>query len=51
MPTAFIHPWDMPDDVAAGCCVTVGEDDPEPLVDHKEARRPALDWFDRHRDS
>jgi deoxyribodipyrimidine photo-lyase len=49
VPTEYIHhPWDMPDDVAATCGVTVGDDYPEPLVDHKQARQRALDWFDQH---
>lgn len=50
VPTRYIHhPWDMPDEVAQGCGVTVGEDYPQPLVEHREARRRALDWFGRHR--
>lgn len=50
VPDTFIHhPWDMPDDVAADCGVTIGEDYPEPIVDHKQARERALAWFDEHR--
>jgi deoxyribodipyrimidine photo-lyase len=50
VPDAFVHhPWDMPDDVAAACGVTVGTDYPAPIVDHGAARRRALDWFDTYR--
>lgn len=39
------QPWTMPADVqrAAGC--TIGEDYPEPIVDHAEARRHALERY------
>jgi deoxyribodipyrimidine photo-lyase len=39
------EPWTMPDDVQreAGC--VIGTDYPEPIVDHAEARRAALDRY------
>jgi deoxyribodipyrimidine photo-lyase len=50
VPTRWIHrPWEMPEDVAAECGVVVGRDYPAPIVDHAEARREALAWFDEHR--
>ena len=41
------EPWTMPDDVqrAAGC--VIGTDYPEPIVDHAEARRAALERYRR----
>jgi deoxyribodipyrimidine photo-lyase len=49
VPTRWIHhPWDMPPEVAEACGVTIGEDYPHPIVDHAEARREALEWFERH---
>lgn len=50
VPPAFIHhPWDMPDDVAQDCAVTIDGTYPAPIVDHREARQRALGWFDAHR--
>jgi len=43
------HPWDMPAAVAAQAGVVIGRDYPEPLVDHAQARREALDFFTSHR--
>ena len=39
------EPWQMPDDVQreAGC--VIGEDYPEPIVDHAVARREALERY------
>ena len=39
------EPWEMPEDVQreAGC--VIGEDYPEPIVDHAEARRDALERY------
>jgi deoxyribodipyrimidine photolyase len=39
------EPWTMPEEVqrAAGC--VIGADYPEPIVDHAEARRAALDRY------
>jgi deoxyribodipyrimidine photo-lyase len=41
------EPWTMPPDAqrAAGCMI--GADYPEPIVDHAEARRMALDRYRR----
>ncbi|SFK86098.1 FAD-binding domain-containing protein [Geodermatophilus ruber] len=42
VPTRYVHePWRAPDDVPAGC--------PEPIVDHAEERRIALDRCGRVR--
>jgi deoxyribodipyrimidine photo-lyase len=46
VPAAFLRePWTMPDDVQreAGC--VIGVDYPEPIVDHAEARRAALERY------
>jgi deoxyribodipyrimidine photo-lyase len=49
VPTRWIHqPWAMPEDVAAGCGVRIGVDYPAPIVDHAEARRAAIAWFEAH---
>ncbi len=39
------HPWDMPDDVARAAGVVIGETYPAPIVDHREARARALEFF------
>jgi len=46
VPDAWLaEPWTMPDDVqrASGC--VIGVDYPEPIVDHAEARRAALERY------
>ena len=45
------EPWTMPEEVQreAGC--VIGEDYPEPIVDHKEARRAALERYREVADS
>ena len=46
VPLEFLaEPWTMPDDVqrASGC--VIGRDYPEPIVDHAEARRRALERY------
>ena len=46
VPDRYVRePWRMPDEVQreAGC--VVGADYPEPIVDHAEARRQALDRY------
>jgi deoxyribodipyrimidine photo-lyase len=35
----------MPDDVQVQCGCRIGHDYPEPIVDHPEARRQALDRY------
>jgi len=37
------EPWTMPGDVQGRCGCMIGRDYPEPIVDHAEARRQALD--------
>ncbi len=39
------EPWTMPPDVQAQSGCRIGEDYPEPIVDHAEARREALDRY------
>jgi deoxyribodipyrimidine photo-lyase len=39
------EPWTMPDDVQAEAGCRIGTDYPEPIVDHQEARRAALDRY------
>jgi deoxyribodipyrimidine photo-lyase len=39
------EPWTMPDDVQRNCGCVVGRDYPEPIVDHREARRAALERY------
>jgi deoxyribodipyrimidine photo-lyase len=47
VPSKWIHhPWDMPAAVAARAGVVIGKDYPAPIVDHQEARRAALAFFE-----
>lgn len=39
------EPWKMPDEVQEECGVIIGEDYPEPIVDHKAAREEALERY------
>jgi deoxyribodipyrimidine photo-lyase len=39
------EPWTMPDEVQTQSGCRIGEDYPEPIVDHAEARREALDRY------
>lgn len=43
------EPWTMPEDVQRECGCVIGRDYPEPIVDHAEARRAALDRYARAR--
>ncbi len=36
------EPWTMPEEVQRECGCVIGEDYPEPIVDHREARREAF---------
>jgi deoxyribodipyrimidine photo-lyase len=46
VPDAYLaEPWTMPEDVQAQSHCRIGEDYPEPIVDHAEARREALDRY------
>jgi deoxyribodipyrimidine photo-lyase len=50
VPDRWLHkPWEMPAEVAEGCGVRIGVHYPEPIVDHAEARREALAWFEAHK--
>ncbi|MDX1710006.1 MAG: deoxyribodipyrimidine photo-lyase [Rhodovibrionaceae bacterium] len=47
LPDGYIHkPWDAPADVLERAGVRLGKDYPERLVDHKQARRRALDAYE-----
>jgi deoxyribodipyrimidine photo-lyase len=39
------EPWTMPEDVQRECGCVIGRDYPEPVVDHAEARRAALERY------
>jgi deoxyribodipyrimidine photo-lyase len=39
------EPWTMPAEVQRECGCVIGEDYPEPIVDHPEARRAALERY------
>jgi deoxyribodipyrimidine photo-lyase len=39
------EPWAMPEAVQRDCGCVIGVDYPEPIVDHTEARREALDRY------
>jgi deoxyribodipyrimidine photo-lyase len=39
------EPWTMPDDVQERVGCRIGDDYPEPIVDHQEARRTALERY------
>ncbi len=39
------EPWTMPDEVQHECDCVIGEDYPEPIVDHKLAREEALERY------
>jgi deoxyribodipyrimidine photo-lyase len=44
----WIHkPWEAPGEVLERAGVTLGDNYPAPIVDHKQARRRALDAFER----
>lgn len=51
MPSKFIHePWKAGDDIQKECGVIIGDDYPEPIVEHKAARQRALDAYQLSRD-
>jgi deoxyribodipyrimidine photolyase len=39
------EPWTMPGEVQRACGCVIGEDYPEPIVDHLEARREAFERY------
>jgi len=46
IPAAFLHaPWEAPEEVLERAGVTLGENYPRPIVDHKTARDEALAAF------
>jgi deoxyribodipyrimidine photo-lyase len=46
VPDAYLRePWTMPTDVQREVGCVIGEDYPEPIVDHAEARRAALERY------
>lgn len=46
MPDEYLsEPWKMPADVQKAAKCIIGTDYPEPIVDHKEARKRALEWY------
>ncbi len=50
VPAPAIHePWTLSADEQEEHGVHIGEDYPEPIVDHSEARERALAWFDEHK--
>ncbi|MFP4068597.1 MAG: cryptochrome/photolyase family protein [Opitutales bacterium] len=47
LPGEYIHePWEAPAEVLRRAGITLGEDYPEPIIDHKEGRERALAAFD-----
>ena len=46
---SLAEPWTMPEDVQRGCGCVIGRDYPEPIVDHAQARRAALERYARAR--
>ena len=51
LPDTWLHrPWEAPADVLSRAGVRLGEDYPEPIVDHAEARQAALDAYQHMRD-
>ncbi len=48
MPAKWIHrPWEAPAEILRGAGVQLGENYPRPIVDHAEARKIALEYFER----
>ncbi len=48
LPKKHIHaPWDAPEDVLEKAGVTLGKTYPKPIVDHKEARKRALEGYEK----
>jgi deoxyribodipyrimidine photo-lyase len=50
LPNKYLHkPWEAPDGVLDEAGITLGEDYPQPIVDHREARQAALDAYEQIR--
>ncbi|MCL4161511.1 UNVERIFIED_CONTAM: hypothetical protein GTU68_006924, partial [Idotea baltica] len=46
VPTKYIHkPWEAPKDVLKSAGITLDDDYPSPIVDHREAREEALENY------
>jgi deoxyribodipyrimidine photo-lyase len=46
VPNRFLtEPWAMPAEVQRECGCKIGEDYPNPIVDHREARREAFERY------
>jgi deoxyribodipyrimidine photo-lyase len=46
VPTGYLaEPWTMPESVQRDCGCVIGRDYPEPIVDHAQARRDALERY------
>jgi deoxyribodipyrimidine photo-lyase len=46
VPDAYLaEPWTMPADLQEECGCVIGRDYPEPIIDHAQARRAALDRY------
>jgi deoxyribodipyrimidine photo-lyase len=39
------EPWEMPDELQRECGCVIGEDYPEPIVDHRQARQAAFERY------
>ena len=50
LPDKYVHqPWALPEKVAGELGFELGRDYPEPIVEHKQARAEALEWFKQHK--
>jgi deoxyribodipyrimidine photo-lyase len=48
LPDKYLHrPWEAPEDALAHAGIELGSDYPSPIVDHSEARKKALDAFEK----
>ncbi|MDX1739954.1 MAG: deoxyribodipyrimidine photo-lyase [Rhodothermales bacterium] len=48
LPNKYLHcPWETPEEVLSEAGLELGVDYPEPIVDHSEARKKALDAFEK----
>ena len=46
VPVGYLHaPWTMPDDAQTASCCRIGLDYPAPIVEHREARRRAIEAY------
>ncbi|MDP5071088.1 MAG: FAD-binding domain-containing protein, partial [Congregibacter sp.] len=48
LPDKYLHkPWEAPADMLTLAGITLGENYPAPIVDHREARQAALDAYEQ----